>query len=80
MTGAAIEVLLLKRKEKDLWETLVKPGKKCRIGTKLSVNDRLSLEVEGITDSGERIVLTEVVPTAIIRLPSRFALFMISAD
>ena len=35
---------------------LVKPGKKCRIGTKLIVNDRLSLTVEGITDSGERIV------------------------
>ncbi len=54
--GGAVEVLLLKREDKDRWQTLVKPGKKCRIGTKLSVNDRLSLEVEGITDSGERIV------------------------
>ena len=31
-TGAKIEVLLLKRKEKDVWETLVKPGKKARHG------------------------------------------------
>ena len=54
--GGAVEVLLLKREDKYRWQTLVKPGKKCRIGTKLSVNDRLSLEVEGITDSGERIV------------------------
>lgn len=54
--GGAVEVLLLKREDKDRWQTLVKPGKKCRIGTKLFVNDRLSLEVEGITDSGERIV------------------------
>ena len=34
-TGAHIEVLLLKRREADVWETLVKPGKKCRPGTKL---------------------------------------------
>ena len=32
-TGASIEVLLLKRREKDIWETLVKPGKKARAGT-----------------------------------------------
>lgn len=34
-TGAHVEVLLLKRREKDVWETLVKPGKKCRPGTEL---------------------------------------------
>ena len=34
-TGASIEVLLLKRKENDVWETLVKPGKKARPGTKI---------------------------------------------
>ena len=33
-TGAVIELLLLKRREKDLWETLVKPGKKARTGVK----------------------------------------------
>ena len=54
--GGAVEVLLLKRLEKDKWEVLVKPGKKCKIGTKLEISDELSLTVEGITDSGERIV------------------------
>ena len=34
-TEAKIEILLLKRKENDIWETLVKPGKKCKIGTKI---------------------------------------------
>ena len=34
-TGAKIEILLLKRKENDIWETLVKPGKKCRPGAKV---------------------------------------------
>ena len=35
-TNAKIEVLLLKRKENDIWETLVKPGKKAKVGTKIS--------------------------------------------
>ncbi len=38
-TGAKIEVLLLKRKENDVWETLVKPGKKARPGAKISFGD-----------------------------------------
>lgn len=54
--GGAVEVLLLKRIDLDDWEVLVRPGRKCRIGAKLTVNDELSLEVTGITDSGERIV------------------------
>lgn len=54
--GGAVEVLLLKRIDRDTWEVLVKPGKKCKIGTNLIVSDELSLTVEGITDSGERIV------------------------
>ena len=36
-TEAKIEILLLKRKENDIWETLVKPGKKCKVGTKISL-------------------------------------------
>ena len=35
-TEAKIEILLLKRKENDIWETLVKPGKKCKPGVKIS--------------------------------------------
>ena len=54
--GGAVEVLLLKRTDLDAWAALVRPGRKCRIGTKLTVNEELSLEVTGITDSGERIV------------------------
>lgn len=54
--GGAVEVLLLRRIDLDDWEVLVRPGRKCRIGTKLTVNEELSLEVTGITDSGERIV------------------------
>lgn len=36
-TEAKIEILLLKRKENDIWETLVKPGKKCKPGVKISL-------------------------------------------
>ncbi len=54
--GGAVEVLLLKRLEKDRWEVLVKPGKKCVRGRTLYVSEELSLTVEDITDSGERIV------------------------
>ena len=54
--GGHVEVLLLKRLDIDRWEVLVKPGKKCRTGTRLTISDKLSLIVEGITDSGERIV------------------------
>ena len=38
-TGASIEVLLLKRKEETVWETLVKPGKKARVGARISFGD-----------------------------------------
>ncbi len=54
--GGAVEVLLLKRLEKDKWEVLVKPGRKCAVGKILKISDELSLTVEGITDSGERLV------------------------
>lgn len=54
--GGVVEVLLLKRLAIDTWEVLVRPGKKCKIGTHLTVSEELSLEVTGITESGERIV------------------------
>ena len=40
-TDAQIELLLLKRKENDIWETLVKPGKKAKPGTRISFGDGL---------------------------------------
>ncbi|MDE6442016.1 MAG: S-adenosylmethionine:tRNA ribosyltransferase-isomerase, partial [Clostridia bacterium] len=54
--GGAVEVLLLKRLDKDKWEVLVKPGRKCTVGKKLTVSDELSLTVEDVTPTGERIV------------------------
>ena len=54
--GGRVEVLLLKRLQLDDWEVLVRPGKKCKEGVRLTVNDELSLEVTGITPSGERHV------------------------
>ena len=57
--GGAVEVLLLKRQSIDTWEVLVKPGKKCTPGKKLVISDELSLTVQSVTDSGERIVKFE---------------------
>lgn len=54
-TNAGIEVLLLKRVGQDVWETLVKPGKKCKIGTKISFGDGLLVgEVVDIVEEGNR--------------------------
>ena len=56
-TGAAIEVLLLKRKENDQWETLVKPGKKARPGAKIVFGDGLlQAEVLDIMEEGNRLI------------------------
>ncbi len=59
-TGANVEVLLLKRHESDLWETLVKPGKKCRSGAKLVFGDGLlKAEVVDTMEEGNRLVRFE---------------------
>ena len=56
-TGAAVEVLLLKRHEGDVWETLVKPGKKCRPGARLSFGDGiLKAEVLEVVEEGNRLI------------------------
>ena len=53
----AIEVLLLKKHEGNIWETLVKPGKKMKIGTKILFgNGKLEGEVIDISDDGERFI------------------------
>lgn len=52
-----VEVLLLKRKENDIWETLVKPGKKCRPGTRLVFGDGLlKAEVLEVVEDGNRLI------------------------
>lgn len=56
VNGGRIEILLLKRLDKDRWEVLAKPGKKCAVGKSFTISDKLSFTVEGVTDSGERIV------------------------
>lgn len=56
-TGAKIEVLLLKRKENDMWETLVKPGKKARPGARISFgNGELVAEVMDVLEEGNRLI------------------------
>ena len=56
-TQAKIEVLLLKRKENDIWETLVKPGKKPKPGTKLVFGDGLlTAEVVDVVEEGNRLI------------------------
>ncbi|MBQ6996386.1 MAG: tRNA preQ1(34) S-adenosylmethionine ribosyltransferase-isomerase QueA [Lachnospiraceae bacterium] len=56
-TGATIEVLLLKRRENDIWETLVKPGKKARPGAVISFGDGiLTGKVLDIVEEGNRLI------------------------
>ena len=56
-TGAHVEVLLLKRREGDVWETLVRPGKKCRPGTRLVFGEGvLRAEVLETVEEGNRLI------------------------
>ena len=56
-TQAKIELLLLKRKEHDIWETLVKPGKKARVGTRILFGDGLLTgEVIDVVEEGNRLI------------------------
>jgi S-adenosylmethionine:tRNA ribosyltransferase-isomerase len=56
-TGAKVEVLLLKRQQDDVWETLVKPGKKAKIGSKISFGGGiLTGTVIDVVDEGNRLV------------------------
>ena len=59
-TDAAIEILLLKRKGDNVWETLVKPGKKAKVGTRISFGDGLLIgEVIDIVEEGNRLIRFE---------------------
>jgi S-adenosylmethionine:tRNA ribosyltransferase-isomerase len=59
-TGGKIEFLLLKRIDKDTWQSLVKPGKKAKIGSKFSFGDgKLIAEVIDIAEEGSRIIKFE---------------------
>ena len=59
-TDAHIEILLLKRRENDIWETLVKPGKKCKPGQRLTFGDGLlKAEVLETVEEGNRLIRFE---------------------
>ena len=56
-TDAKIEILLLKRRENNVWETLVKPGKKAKIGTKIRFGEGLLVgEVIDVVEEGNRLI------------------------
>ena len=59
-TGGKVEVLLLKRRSDNVWETLVKPGKKARPGMRLSFGGGLlDAEVQEVVDEGNRLIRFE---------------------
>jgi len=58
-TGAEVEFLLLKQVENDSWETLVKPGKKAKIGTSFDFAGIMHGEITDIIDEGIRIIKFE---------------------
>jgi len=56
-TGAAVEILLLKRRENDVWETLVRPGKKLRPGAEVTFGDgSLNAKILDVIEDGNRLV------------------------
>lgn len=56
-TGAKIELLLLKRRENNIWETLVKPGKKAKIGARITFGEGLLTgEIIDIVEEGNRLI------------------------
>lgn len=60
LKGASIEVLLLKRRGENIWETLVKPGKKAKPGTRISFGGGLlKAEVTDIVEEGNRLIRFE---------------------
>lgn len=59
-SGGAAELLLLRQIEGDVWESLVRPGKKCRVGDRVSFGEgKLVAEIIKIKDDGNRLVRFE---------------------
>lgn len=54
--GGKIEFLLLKRLNLTDWESLVKPGRKCRVGAVFTISEELSAEIISVTDDGGRVI------------------------
>lgn len=55
-TGASVEILLLKRRNMTDWEVLLKPAKRVKIGTILTISDELKCELLEVLDDGNRMV------------------------
>ncbi len=55
-TNAEVEIFLLRELEKDLWEVLVRPARKVRVGNKLNIGGLINCEVVDNTVSGGRVV------------------------
>lgn len=55
-TGCVIELLLLKNRGDDIWECLVKPGKRAKTGAKIKIADNLSCEVTDVLEDGNRLI------------------------
>ena len=58
-SGAPIEVVLLRRRESDLWEVLTRPGKKTKVGTTIIFGDSLRAHVENVVEGGNRMLRFE---------------------
>lgn len=58
-TGSSVEFLLLKQVENNLWETLVKPGKKAKVGKEFNFSDIMKGTIEGIGEEGTRYIRFE---------------------
>jgi len=54
-TNAAIEILMLKEEEKDIWQCLVKPAKRIKVGTIVNFSDKLKAECTQVRDEGIRV-------------------------
>ena len=59
-TGAAVEILLLRRKSDNVWESIVRPGKKLKVGARVVFGDGLlKAEIIDIVEEGDRLVRFE---------------------
>ncbi len=55
-TGVVCEFLLLNQRSHNTWETLVRPGRRLKVGATVDFSDELSAEVIEVVDDGNRIV------------------------
>ena len=59
-TGSPMEFLLLSRKDKDIWEVIVRPGKRAKPGRHFVFGNELKAEVLDIVEEGNRLETREM--------------------